>query len=901
MSETIRRAGPRVLRTGGRHHRRGIAILLTTALVAGGVGGAVPAANAAEPAYRDASLPVGARVDDLLARMTLDEKVGQMTQAERKVVVDNADVTAYALGSLLSGGGSAPTPNTATAWADMADGFQRQAMATRLAIPLIYGIDAVHGHNNVHGATVFPHNIGLGATRDPDLVQRIGRAVAEEVKGTGIPWDFAPCLCVARNDRWGRTYESFGERPELVSAMTSFITGMQGAPLNGSGSVLATAKHFIGDGGTTGGKDQGNTELSEAELRAVHLPPFAAAVRRGVGSVMISYSSFNGLKMHAHRYLVTDVLKGELGFSGFVVSDWEAIDQIDGSADFTAEEVRTAVNAGVDMVMVPDDYRRFISYLKQEVQAGRVPMSRIDDANRRILTKKMELGLFEKPYADRSYMASVGSTAHRDLAREAVRRSQVLLKNTHDTVLPLSKTAPKVFVAGKAADDIGLQSGGWTIEWQGGSGPLTPGTTILQGIRDTMAPGTEVRYDREGAGLDDSFNYAVAVIGERPYAEFFGDRTDDLRLDAEDQKLIRRMKATGVPLVVVLVSGRPLNINAELDASDAFVAAWLPGTEGRGVADVLFGDHNPSGALPVTWPWDAGAQPINDGDGKAPRFSYGYGLRYPATQDGNDYIGSVFFDDQRGTRSERCTDDGCGQSLSYLADGDYAGYDAVEFGPRAPTQVQLRYASGAATGGTVEFRAGSPSGTLIAAVPVANTGGWQQWRTATVPTVGPVTGRHRLYQVFRGASGADFVNTNWFRFSGGGRDAAVPVQAESADVQYGTGTAADPAGGRYVGWIAPGDTLSFHGVDFGGTAPGRVTARLASGSATAGTVDVRLDSTTGPVIATLAVAGTGGWTSWQERPTPVTSTVTGNRSVHLTFTGTWGNDLVNLDWIRFDR
>src|SRR6266540_1838951 len=405
---------------------------LTVALVAAMIAmGALTAARAvaAEPPYLDPTQPVPVRV---------------------------ADLTNSRLGSLLSGGGSAPSPNSPTAWADMYDNFQRAALATPLRIPLIYGVDAVHGHNNVFGATIYPHNIGLGATRDPALLQRIGRATAEEVAGTGPNWDFAPCLCVVRNDRWGRTYESYGEDPAIGSSLTTYVTGLQA----GSPSILSTAKHYLGDGGTTGGDDQGNTELSEADLRAIHLPPFRAAIQRGVGSVMTSYSSWNGLKMHANRYLITDVLKGELGFSGFVVSDWNAIDQIDGQPGFTAAEVRTAINAGLDMIMVPNDWRQFISLLRTEVQAGRVPMSRIDDANRRILTKKFELGLFEHPLTDRSWTSSVGSAAHRDVAREAVRKSQVLLKNRFG-VLPLPKTAPKYFVAGKNADDIGNQSGGW--------------------------------------------------------------------------------------------------------------------------------------------------------------------------------------------------------------------------------------------------------------------------------------------------------------------------------------------------------------------------------------------------------------------------------------------------------
>ncbi|GAA2392333.1 glycoside hydrolase family 3 N-terminal domain-containing protein [Streptomyces glaucosporus] len=591
--------------------------------------GAAPAAPAeAPPAYEDPALPVDERVEDLLSRMTLDDKIGQMTQVDRSALRTQSDLAAYRIGSVLSGGGSAPSPNTPQAWAEMYDSFQRTALSAPLGIPMIYGVDAVHGHNNVRGATIFPHNIGLGAARDPELVERIGRATAEEVSGTGVDWTFAPCLCVARNDRWGRTYESFGETPELPGAMTTLIDGLQGASLDAPGSILATAKHYIGDGGTTGG-DQGDTELSEAELRAVHLPPFREAVKRGVGSVMVSYSSWNGVKMHGHRYLITDVLKGELGFTGFVVSDWAGVDQLDGREGFTAAEVRDAVNAGIDMVMVPHDYRRFIELLRGEVRAGRVPMERIDDANRRILAKKFELGLFENPYTDRSYTAGIGSDAHRRLAREAVRKSQVLLKNSGGA-LPLGKSA-KVFVAGKNADDIGHQSGGWTITWQGGSGDITPGTSILEGMRSVASDPSRVVYDRHGNGIDGSYDVAVAVVGETPYAEMEGDRPGSMGLDQEDLDTLARLKASGVPVVVVLVSGRPLDIAARIGDWDALLAAWLPGTEGAGVADVLYGDYAPTGRLPVTWMRSASQQPINDGDGKDALFPFGHGLTYTGT------------------------------------------------------------------------------------------------------------------------------------------------------------------------------------------------------------------------------------------------------------------------------
>ncbi|TYB61888.1 beta-glucosidase [Nonomuraea sp. PA05] len=601
-------------------------------LVAASLVTAPPAVAAAAFPYQDPTLPVATRVTDLMSRMSLDEKLGQMTQAERGSVSE-ADVGTYRLGSVLSGGGSAPSPNTATAWADMYDRYQNAALATPLGIPMIYGVDAVHGHNNVHGATIFPHNIGLGATRDPALVQRIGRAVAEEVSGTGIDWNFAPCLCVARNDRWGRTYESFGETPELPASMASIITGLQGSALNGPASVLATAKHYVGDGGTTGGTDQGNTQLSETELRAVHLPPFEAAVERGVGSVMISFSSWNGTKLHGHQYLITTVLKGELGFDGFVVSDWNGIDQIDGSPGTSAQDVRTAVNAGIDMVMVPVEWRRFIDLLRAEVQAGRVTTARVDDAVRRVLTKKFELGLFEKPLTDRSYTSSVGSAAHRALAREAVAKSQVVLKNAGN-VLPLARTGGKLFVAGKSADDIGNQSGGWTISWQGSSGNITTGTTILQGIRNTVGSGTTVTYSRDGSGIDGTYRAAVAVVGETPYAETTGDRPGSLGLDTADLNTIATLRASGVPVVVVLVSGRPVDVASQLSGWNALVASWLPGTEGQGVADVLFGATQPTGKLPMTWMSSASQQPINAGDGKTPLFAQGFGLTYePSGED----------------------------------------------------------------------------------------------------------------------------------------------------------------------------------------------------------------------------------------------------------------------------
>ena len=540
----------------------------------------------ADAAYLDESLPVQERVDDLLARMDLADKVGQMTQAERGAV-SPADVTALRLGSVFSGGGSAPEPNTPEGWADMVDELQTAASATPLGIPLLYGVDATHGHQLLHGATVFPQNIGLGAAGDPRLTEDVARATAAEMLATGANWTFAPCVAVVQDTRWGRSYESFGSDPALVSAMTSTVTGFQEA------GVLATAKHYVADGGTTDGVDQGDARLTEAELRAVHLPPYGAAVDRGVGSVMVSFSSWNGEKLHGHDEAVTGILKEELGFPGFVVSDWAGIDQLDGEPDFTRAEVVDAINAGIDMAMVPVDAPRFVAFLTEAVEAGEVPMARVDDAVRRILTVKMELGLFEAGPVDRSLADQVGSAEHRALARRAVAASQVVLAD--DGVLPLAEGA-SVLVTGSNADDMGNQAGGWTMTWQGASGDIIPGTTVLEGLAEVR----DVDHSPDGSGAE-GHDVAIAVVGETPYAEFEGDRPEGVRLSAEDEAVLDRLRASGVPTVLVVVSGRPMDISEHLPWVSAAVAAWLPGTAGEGVADVLTGAVPATGRLPVPW------------------------------------------------------------------------------------------------------------------------------------------------------------------------------------------------------------------------------------------------------------------------------------------------------------
>ncbi|MFF4965462.1 carbohydrate binding domain-containing protein [Streptomyces sp. NPDC001037] len=589
--------------------------------------------------YLNPKLPVRKRVADLLGRMSLAEKAGQMTQAERGALTDQGDVAGYALGSVLSGGGSTPTPNTPDAWAKMIDAFQLRAQATRFQIPLIYGVDAVHGHNNLVGATIMPHNVGLGATRDPRLAERTGAVTAAEVRATGIPWDFAPCLCVSRDERWGRSYESFGEDPALVESMETVVQGLQGradgSDLSRGDKVLATAKHFVGDGGTGYGTsttgtytiDQGVTKVTRQELEAVHLAPFRTAVDRGVGTVMPSYSSLDVIgdgqgpvKMHARGDMINGVLKGRMGFDGFVISDWNAIDQLPG--DY-ASHVRTSVNAGLDMMMVPYSYKDFTGTLVDEARAGRISERRIDDAVSRILTQKFRLGLFEHPYADTRGAAAIGSPAHRAVARQAAAESQVLLKNSGG-LLPLRK-GEKVYVAGSDADDIGNQTGGWTVTWQGGSGNTVPGTTILDGMR---AAGGDVTYSKDASAPTDGYDAGVVVVGETPYAEGVGDVGNGhrLTLSAADQAAVDKVCAA-MKCAVLIVSGRPQLVGDRLGRIDALVASWLPGTEGAGVADVLYGRRPFTGQLPVTWPRSESQLPINVGDPSYdPQFPYGWGL-----------------------------------------------------------------------------------------------------------------------------------------------------------------------------------------------------------------------------------------------------------------------------------
>ncbi|GAA4690508.1 glycoside hydrolase family 3 protein [Nocardioides conyzicola] len=626
-----------------------------------------PAAGDDPLPYQDPSLPTAQRVDDLLGRMTLAEKIGQMTQAERiDVDADPSLITTNALGSVLSGGGSVPTPNTPAAWADMVDRYQQAALATRLGIPLIYGVDSVHGHGNLQGATVFPHNIGLGATRDPKLVEKIGHITAEETRASGPQWAFAPCICVARDDRWGRTYESFGESPALVRSMETVIDGLQGkkGQLDHADRVLASAKHFAGDGLTaydeaaagTGAYpiDQGIDKVSRKQFKKLALAPYVPAVKEHrVGSVMPSFSSVdwtddglgNPVKMHANKQLITGWLKNQQHFKGFVISDWRAIRQLPG--DYRAQ-VKASVLAGVDMFMEPiqapnnpSGWDEFIPTLTDLVGDGEVPVSRIDDAVARILKAKFDLGLFEHPLTDRTHIGDIGSKAHRAVARQAVAESQVLLRNKQRT-LPL-KPKNKVYVAGSNADNIGNQTAGWTLTWQGGSTNVVPGRTILDGI-EKAAKG-DVTYSEKATARIPRKAVGVVVVGETPYAEGFGDvggpqwaydpgdagvprQKQTMEISTADKQAIRTVCARTTSCTVLVVSGRPLIVPPGLLRQiDALVASWLPGSEGGGVADVLYGRSPFVGKLPVTWPRTIAQEPINVGDKKYdPLYSYGFGL-----------------------------------------------------------------------------------------------------------------------------------------------------------------------------------------------------------------------------------------------------------------------------------
>jgi len=597
------------------------------------------------------------KIKAIVDEMTLAEKVGQMTQPDSGSVKDLNDITTLALGSMLSGGGSDPANgNKLSDWADFYSERQKRALKSRLGIPLIYGVDAVHGHNNVLGAVVFPHNIGLGCTRNPELVEEIARITAREVRASGTQWAFAPCVTVPRDIRWGRTYEGFSEDPAVVALLgPAAVRGLQGTDLSGKESVAACAKHFIGDGGTEfkqglseGMLDQGDVRVDEDILRAIHLSGYPPAIEAGVATIMPSYTSWNGVKCSGSKHLLTDILKKELGFEGFLISDYNAIYQLarpvaddsgPPSDSFAAQVpssdykkcIEISINAGMDMVMLTDRYKEFITLLQELVEEGKVPVSRIDDAVTRILRVKFAMGMMgEDPnlWPDQELQPEFGSAAHRKVARQAVAESMVLLKN-ENVVLPVKSLPRRIHVAGSGADDLGMQCGGWTIDWQGGRGNLTPGgTTILAAIKEAAGEKTEVTFTPDGsqsAGAD----LGIVVVGEAPYAEMKGDR-HDLSLSPEDIEAVAALKAAGLPVVVIVLSGRPVILGDAADQADAILAAWLPGTEGAGVVDVLTGAAPASGKLSFTWPRAMDQVPLGHVQEKIenPLYPLGFGLSY---------------------------------------------------------------------------------------------------------------------------------------------------------------------------------------------------------------------------------------------------------------------------------
>jgi beta-glucosidase len=573
--------------------------------------------------YKNKQYSMEERVKDLLGKMTLQEKIGQMVQAERASITPK-DVAKYYIGSVFSGGGSVPEDNSPKGWTDMINGYQQSAAGTKLGIPIIYGVDAVHGHNNVKDAVIFPHNIGLGAANNTELMKKVASVTAEEMLSTGVTYNFSPCVAIVKDLRWGRYYEGFSENVDIVTKLSkAYIDEIQ------SYGITATAKHYIADGAVLWGTgdsnykiDRGNAEIAEEDLLKEEMLPYEEAVKSGVKSVMVSFSSVNGVKNHSNGHLINDLLKGKLGFKGFVIADWEGIHEI--NAPSFEEQVITAVNAGIDMLMEPYQWKETISALKSAVEDKKVTIERIDDAVTRILTVKFDLGLFEKMLGDSSLIkSSFGSKEHREVAKAAVRESLVLLKN--DGILPLKKNS-KIFVTGPAANSVGIQCGGWTIDWQGNM-RQTSGVTILDGFKKIAGEnGGTIITDIDNTKAAD---VAVVVIGEESYAEGMGDDgtlgLGDGMAMKKNIEAIEAVKKLNKPIVTIMVSGRPRIITEELEQWDAFVEAWLPGTEGDGVAEVIYGDYNFKGKLPVTWPKNSSDLPIKDDN---ILFPIGYGLQY---------------------------------------------------------------------------------------------------------------------------------------------------------------------------------------------------------------------------------------------------------------------------------
>lgn len=821
--------------------------------------------NAQDHDYLNPNLSIDERVENLLSQMTLDEKVGQMTQADHAAVSDLEDVKTYYLGSILSGGSSDPASgNTALDWTNLYDRFQQKALQTRLGIPLIYGIDAVHGHSNVTGAVIFPHNIGLGATGNAELVKNAARITAVEIAATGIDWTFAPCIAVPRDERWGRTYEGFSETPELTSLLgAAAIRGFQGDSLNNPTSIVACAKHYVGDGGTLGGDDQGNTIITEEELRAIHLPGYISAIENDVKTIMASYNSWNSSKLHGHSYLLNDVLKVELGFEGFVVSDWAAIDQIPG--DYTSD-VETSINAGIDMVMVPNNYVGFFNTLKSLVGQDKISLDRINDAVRRILNVKFELGLFERPLADRSFLSSIGSEEHRAVARQCVRESQVLLKK-NDNILPLPLSNIKVLVAGEHADNIGLQCGGWTIQWAGASGEITEGTTILQGLKK-IAPDVDFIFDANGDFSSMVADYAIVVVGEQPYVEGGGD-SNDLSLTKSQIRLVRKFKKAGLPVITILISGRPMIVNSELHNSDAFFAAWLPGTEGDGIAELLFGNYEPTGTLPMTWQKSMEYIPMNFGDPDYdPLFPYGFGI---TSYENSENASAPLFN------SALLTEDGEHIELSFNKSMNNAGNTQAEISIMKDGSIPV---------GVVSFELCNFDENII----VLKLD--EEIEKSADLTISYLSGNLDSEDGGILDAFSDAPVINFKKFASDRHTVPCKIEAEDYSDMFGiqTENTTDAGGGVNVGWIDDNDWLEYI-CEVEQTGNYYINFRIASLSQ-GGTLQFLVD---GEDKFTLNIPVTGGWQSWKTVSNTV-DLVEGENTIRL-FAEKGG---FNINWIEFE-
>ena len=746
----------------------------------------------------EVSLDVESTVASILSSMTTAEKVGQMVQAEISNVTPN-QARDWNLGSVLNGGGSWPNGQYSTVadWVALGDSFYEASTDTSdgsVGIPLIWGTDAVHGHNNVVGATIFPHNIGLGATNNPQLIREIGEITALEVAATGIDWVFAPTLAVVRNDTWGRTYEGYSEDPEIVRAYAGEIfRGLQGEGENlfGPANVIATAKHFVGDGGTKNGIDQGNTVVPEDVLRNVHAQGYFSALEAGAQTVMASFNSWNGARIHGNQYLLTDVLKQQMGFDGFVIGDWNGHGQVPGCRD---DQCAEAIMAGVDMIMVPSAWQPFIQNTIAQVENGIIPMSRINDAVSRILRVKMRAGYADKVKPSERLHANnhslIGAPAHRAVARKAVRESLVLLKNS-DNILPLDRNLD-VLVAGDAANDIGMQSGGWTVSWQGltnANHSFPGGTSIYEGIQSVVnSAGGTTRLSVTGNYSGSKPDVAIVVFGEPPYAESAGDLSN-IEYQAgykSDLAMLEELKGQNIPVISIFISGRPLWVNKELNASNAFVAAWLPGSEGAGIADVIFKaangeiNHDFTGKLSFSWPKQSNQLVLNRGDENYdPLFAYSFGLNYQDTDtlgdnlDTSDHgtgqrfiihatpgtIEAEQFSAMFGIRTETSTDSGGGTgggiNIGYVDVGDWLEY-SIDVQTSGTYTIEYRLASDYGSDGFTTL----VDGTQIDQQQVPNTGGWQSWVTKSA-TVDLQAGS----QTLRINAIGNLWNLNWIRFT----------------------------------------------------------------------------------------------------------------------------------------